>query len=192
MSEFDPAIRKCMKEQRDETDSERLPDWLNMHQALAWVSFRDVELTSRSDPDALMAEHLWPSMERLAGRADLSLALQDKRLVAQGARRGEDWEEVPSAQWVLLDVAPRDPSRQKPYEMIRVARIDLLRAFPPRKTARASYVENVDWCAKWIASGNGNGMDKAWQSFTLKPQNKGISRDSFRLAWNEAKGRKSG
>jgi hypothetical protein len=168
----------------------RLPDWLDMHQALAWASFRDMEFAARANPDTLTAEHLWPSMIRIAGRADLALALQDMRLVAQGARRAGDWETIPSAQWQRLDIAPRDSCRHEPYEMIRVAQADLLKVFPPLALARATYVENVAWCEEWMASGKGNGMDKAWPSFTRELQHEGTSRDSFRLAWNEAKGKK--
>lgn len=179
-----------MQEQGNNPISLRLPDWLNMYQALAWVSYRNVEFSAKADADTVMAEHLWPSMEALAGRADLTSALQDKRLVAEGARPGSDWEEVPSAQWNRIDVAPRDPDRHQPYEMIRVSRANLLNVFPPSATARASHAENVIWCTEWMAGGNGKGMDKAWPSFTCEPSHKGISRDSFRLAWNEAKGKK--
>lgn len=167
----------------------RLPDWLNMHQALAWASWRNVEFAVNADPDAIMAEHLWPSMEVLGGRADLVSALQEKRLVAQGARRGGDWETIPSAQWQHLAVAPRDASRHQPYEMIRVSSAALLGVFPPLAVTRASYADNVAWCRAWIVSGKGNGMDNAWPSFASEPQHKGTSRENFRQAWNEAKGK---
>jgi len=179
-----------MPEERDNPTSLCLPDWLTMHQALAWVSYRNAEFAANADADSMMAEHLWPSMEARAWRADLASALQNKRIVAEGARRGGDWEEVPSAQWHRMDIAPRDPERHQPYEMIRVSRANLLSVFPPPAAPRASHEENVIWCTKWMAGGNGKGMDKAWPSFTREPSHKGISRDSFRLAWNEAKGRK--
>lgn len=173
-----------------EIDHEQLPAWLDMHQALAWVRFRDVAVAIKANPDTLMAENLWPTMVRHDGRREFQAALKDGRLSAEGARPNEEWVPIPSPQWQRLEVAPRDPSRTAPYEFIRVARSSLLSAFPPLPARRASYIENVAWCSKWIAEGKGTGMDKAWPAFTREPEHKGISRENFRLAWNEAKGRK--
>lgn len=59
----------------------------------------------------------------------------------------------------------------------------------PEKT-RLSHGYVVNWCKHWIESGNGNGMDKAWQDFQATPEHHGLSRDDVcRPAWREAKTR---
>ncbi len=179
-----------MIEERNETEGAHLPDWLNMHQALAWARYRSVEFAVGAHPDTLMAQLLWPKMEALAGRLELASALREKRLVAEGAREGGEWETIPSAQWHRLDVAPRDACRHEPYELIRVACAALLTVFPPMAVARASHAANVAWCERWIKDGRGNGMDKTWPSFASELEHKGTSRENFREAWNEAKGKK--
>ena len=75
------------------------------------------------------------------------------------------------------------------YLMIEVERDGVIRRWPhPVKSPRMSHDEVVAWCKNWIATGRGNGMDKAWQSFCLVPEHVGLSRDDvFRPAWNEAK-----
>lgn len=46
----------------------------------------------------------------------------------------------------------------------------------------------IDWCANWIGSGRGNGMDAAWTAFSANPGHEGLGRDHvFRPAWNKAK-----
>lgn len=77
------------------------------------------------------------------------------------------------------------------YLFVEVERDDVLRRWPhPVKTPRMSHDEVVAWCKCWIASGRSNGMDKAWQSFSVAPEHVGLSRDDvFRPAWKEAKAR---
>ena len=51
-----------------------------------------------------------------------------------------------------------------------------------------SHEDNVKWCCDWIAAGNGNGMDRAWDAFKIVPAHNGLSRDdAFRPAWRSAK-----
>ncbi len=169
-----------------------LPDWLDMQQALAWVRYRDADFAIGADYDALSAAVLWPNgRDVIAGRNEFLSALQRRELVAEGALRGCEWAAIPSPEWSTLDVAPRDPARHAPYEQVRIARNELLKAFPPLKEKRASHSEAVEWCRRWIESGNGNGMDKAWPRFRTEPEHTGLSRESMRLAWNEAKGKKA-
>lgn len=53
---------------------------------------------------------------------------------------------------------------------------------------RMPYETVVEWCRDWVASGRGNGMDRAWAAFKVLPGAGGCARDTFfRPAWNEAK-----
>jgi hypothetical protein len=76
------------------------------------------------------------------------------------------------------------------YHSIEVFREALLTEFPPPPVVRLTHQEVVDWCKNWIAAGNGNGGDKAWPDFENHPRRMGLARESFRSAWNEAKGLK--
>lgn len=109
---------------------DELPEYLDMHQALAWVRFRDVSFVRAADPDALFAEKLWGAREPVGDHADLKAALVSKRLIAFGAKPEEEWQVVPSSQWVKLDIAPRNPSRHAPYEFIQLQSADLTKLFP--------------------------------------------------------------
>ena len=75
------------------------------------------------------------------------------------------------------------------YLKVKVERDGVMHRWPhPVKVPRKSHEEVVAWCKAWIASGRGNGMDKAWPSFSEMPEHDGLSRDDvFRPAWNEAK-----
>ena len=167
-----------------------LPEHMNMHQALAWVRYRDANFASIVDPDALYAALLWPGDRKpIAGRDDLLSALASSKLVAEGELPGSEWEAIPSPQWAKLDVAPRNPARHAPYEQILVSRNQLLKVFPTPKVVRASHAQAVSRCRRWIDEGKGNGSDKAWPFFKDDPQHIGLSRETFRQAWNEAKGK---
>lgn len=107
-----------------------LPEFLDMHQALAWVRYRDPEFTLSADPDGLWAEKLYGSRHALAGLTELRCALVDGRLIAFGARAGEDWIAIASPDWLTLDIAPRDLARLHPFRAVRLKRDDLLNVFP--------------------------------------------------------------
>lgn len=107
-----------------------LPDFLDMHQALAWVRYRDPAFTLTADADNLWAEKLYGSRSAQAGQEDLRQALVNERLVAFGAMKGTGWIALPAPEWLDLDIAPRDPARLKPYLAIRLKRDDLLKCFP--------------------------------------------------------------
>lgn len=108
-----------------------LPEYLDMHQALAWVRFRDMSFVRDADADVLFAEKLWGAREPVGDHADLKAALASGRLIAFGAKPEEEWQAIPSPQWAKLDVAPRDPSRHAPYEFIRLRSADLTKLFLP-------------------------------------------------------------
>lgn len=75
--------------------------------------------------------------------------------------------------------------------MVEVERDDIVRCWPrPTKQSCIPYSEVVAWCRRWIESGKGNGMDKAWKDFQAEPGHVGLSRDDvFRPAWKDAKPR---
>jgi hypothetical protein len=75
------------------------------------------------------------------------------------------------------------------YMQVEIKRDELQDNWPnPVDRPRKSHQEVIDWCKRWIASGKGNGMDKAWASFSADPDHEGLARDDvFRPAWNEAK-----
>ena len=85
----------------------------------------------------------------------------------------------------------KDVRSAEGYLLIEVKVEDIVRNWPnPEKTPRKSHAEVVGWCRLWIESGQGNGMDQAWRSFSEALEHEGLSRDDvFRPAWNEAKGR---
>lgn len=102
-----------------------------MRQALAWVRYRDRAFALSADADALFAEQLFGVREPVAGRAELQAALREGRIAARGARPESEWETIPSAQWLELDIASRDASRHRPYLHVQIRCSDLLRVFPP-------------------------------------------------------------
>ena len=83
-----------------------------------------------------------------------------------------------------------DGARGCPVLLSRIA-FDAWRATVPiqkPERLRLSHSEVVGWCKRWIESGNGNGMDKAWDDFKSDPTHAGLSRDDvFRPAWRTAK-----
>lgn len=107
-----------------------LPEFLELHQALAWVRYRDAEFTLSANADSLWAEKLYGSRVLQGGQQDLRQVLVSGRMVAWGAKPGEPWIDIPPPDWLELDIAPRDPARLKPYRAIRLKRDDLLKAFP--------------------------------------------------------------
>ena len=118
-----------------------LPGRLDMHQALAWVRYRDVQFAASADADSLEAETLFGSRPLLAGREELKAALVSGVVHALGAKQGAEWCVIPAPEWLKLDIAPRDPDRTWPYLAITLKRDDLLRAFPetggkPRRRGR--------------------------------------------------------
>ncbi|MEZ5748892.1 MAG: hypothetical protein R3D83_03085 [Caenibius sp.] len=77
------------------------------------------------------------------------------------------------------------------YLLVEVERDGVLRSWPnPVNLPRKSFDEVINWCTDWISSGRGNGMDRAWESFSAAPEHVGLSRDYvFRPAWRKAKTR---
>jgi len=114
-----------------------LPVRLDMHQALAWVRYRDALFALSADADALQAETTFGSRPLLAGRDQLKAALLVGDLRAWGAMPGTDWITIPAPEWLELDIAPRDPARQSPYLAIQLKRDDLLRVFPDQGCPRS-------------------------------------------------------
>lgn len=90
-------------------------------------------------------------------------------------RPGGAWADLGGAEPLFaIHVAPSHRSESSSISSVAVERF--------------TYDEVVSWCRDWIASGKGNGMDKAWLAFQRLPNAKGCARDTFfRPAWNEAK-----
>lgn len=85
-----------------------------------------------------------------------------------------------------------EPRLREGYLLIEVDRDDLARCWPSKQCwSRPPQSDVEDWCRRWIESGNGNGMDAAWNEFHADPAHAGLSRDDvFRPAWKTAKWRK--
>jgi hypothetical protein len=90
---------------------------------------------------------------------------------------------VPGGAWAELQGA-------EPLYSIRVAASEqyLSHLEAEKSVARLTHEETVQWCRDWMASGKGNGMDKAYATFKKLPSASGCARDTFfRPAWTEAK-----
>lgn len=75
--------------------------------------------------------------------------------------------------------------REQVYLFLDRAELGLAMA---RLTKRSVAFEEVrDWCHQWISEGRGNGMDPAWKVLKGEPRFRGVSRNFFRDAWNDAK-----
>jgi hypothetical protein len=83
-----------------------------------------------------------------------------------------------------------DPRAAGGYLFVELVRDGVFCRWPhPVNVPRKSHDDVVVWCERWIESGQGNGMDKAWEGFSSAPEHAGLSRDDvFRPAWKEAKG----
>jgi hypothetical protein len=129
-----------------------LPPTLNIYQALIWVRYRDLSLLhyrKRADDRPIIDPHsvgtfqhreadadqvaalLLFSGKPITGSAhDLESALTSGKLTAHGRKESQQFEPIPAMEWTELNVAPRDPARQWPYETIRINSVELLGLFP--------------------------------------------------------------
>ncbi|MCM3420548.1 hypothetical protein [Sphingopyxis alaskensis] len=129
-----------------------LPPTLNIYQALIWVRYRDVSMLHyrerpvdrptigppsvgtfrhhEADADQVAALLLFSGKPITGSARDLESALTSGKLTAHGRKESQQFEPIPAMEWTELDVAPRDPARQWPYETIRVNSVELLGLFP--------------------------------------------------------------
>lgn len=191
-----------------------------LDEALSWLSHgkpsHDIEIWQNTAGD-LIFRH--PSGAIIEPRADGSLppfietyrqssrtihaALRDGSLPTYVAPASSTPLLVPRFYWngvnpeslhhVYRGMTPDDHGAGCPVLLSRQSFDAWRAAIPPIKAPekpRPSHGDVVDWCKHWIESGNGNGMDKAWQDFQATPEHHGLSRDDvFRPAWREAKTR---
>lgn len=129
-----------------------LPPTLNIYQALIWVRYRDVSLLHyrerpvdrpiigppsvgafrryKADADQVAALMLFSGKPINGSAHDLEIALTSGKLIAHGRKESQQFEPIPAMEWMELDVAPRDPIRQWPYEKIIINSVELLGLFP--------------------------------------------------------------
>lgn len=108
-----------------------LPLWLNMHELLAWVRYRDPVIVARSGNWAGAAGYVqYGTKAQIGCESALLKTLQSGALVAQGAKQGESFAVIPPVEWTRLRIAPWDPAPHCPYVFIRVSRADVESLFP--------------------------------------------------------------
>ena len=165
----------------------------------AWRQLRDevergfVKLRGRFTPtysptDAHLADVVTLTRDLLASYSQFDVSTGGIRRQPAGAP-DVLWQDHPNSFDREFQAFGDDARAAGGYLMVEVERDGVLRSWPqPVKVPRKSHEEVVDWCQHWIASGRGNGMDKAWASFSAAPEHAGLSRDDvFRPAWKQAK-----
>lgn len=111
--------------------NEQLPTWLNPYQLMAWVRYRDVPLARQTETATQLAALTFYDGRKIkAGEKDVTTALQESRLVAYGAKPGQDFVPIPAIEWTRLRIAPQSPHRFHPYVQVSVRAADVLKIFP--------------------------------------------------------------
>jgi hypothetical protein len=114
-----------------------LPRNLTIHQAAAWVAYRDKEFALLCiDPLRYSASKFYPiDQRRVCEPTRLKAALLEGELVATGELRSGQIDLISPQEWRRLPLAPAVLERQAPYVVIWVERASLLRKFPARSNA---------------------------------------------------------
>jgi len=109
-----------------------LPPWLNDYQMEAWAKYRDARLAvSIKDAGARFPVSLYGPEPIHGAYQQLVEALQTGLLRAQGSQPGVAFAAIPPVEWSRLPIAPFNPKERAPYDEIRFASMDAVRAFPP-------------------------------------------------------------
>lgn len=167
----------------------------------AWLQLREevdrgtIKVRGRHSPTYSLADACMADAVELAGALLATFSQFD--VSTGGVRRQPEgspdvlWQDDPRSFDREFESFGDDMRAAGGYLMVEVERDGVIRRWPhPVKAPRKSHDEVVAWCKDWIASGRGNGMDKAWQAFHADPVNNGLSRDDvFRPAWKHAKAR---
>lgn len=165
----------------------------------AWLQLRDevergtIKVRGRHSPTYSLAEACMADVVELTGALLATFSQFD--VSTGGVRRQPEgspdvlWQGHPRSFDREFESFGDDMRAAGGYLMVEVVRDGVIQRWPrPVKVPRKSHDEVVAWCKRWMASGRGNGMDKAWQSFSDVPEHEGLSRDDvFRPAWREAK-----
>lgn len=123
---------------------------LTIHEAVAWVQYRDVAAVKlASTPDGLASLRVYERFPLIGSSKDLKAVLLSGKLPAQGQRIDGQWHDLTPNEWLTLPIAPRNVERQHPYAVISVSLDDLLKAFPVRtSTGPRGRPTTIDW--DWI------------------------------------------
>lgn len=135
----------------------KLPVWLNPHQAVAWVKYRDKECVLKLQSfETLAAEKLFGEREPVSEKSELLRALQQGSVKAYGLKKisgnpGEDWIVIEPVEWELLKLAPLEVYRQAPYSQIRIQNRELRLGFPPNSATKKNAPELSEHkLARWF------------------------------------------
>lgn len=188
-------------------------EWWTWQEALAWAASRNyrsiaelrtwAQLWPLAEPDFLNGGQYQIARTMCGAAVDqlesaLLLAIEQGRIATRGRKTATgEYQPLEPIQWrgraiSALSGAVRlitDGMQDEVwFHDIAVNRTGLLLEFPEQNTRAPSHQEVVEWCRRYIDTGMGNGMNKAWETFRKDPEHKGLSRDDvFRPAWNEAK-----
>lgn len=114
----------------------KVPTWLNMFQAAAWVVFRTDRAMVMLDRSSLLhCEIRFSDVEQIGSLDEFEVALRAGRPVAEGSH-GNSGEiaPVPQSAWTSMSAAPLHPDNDAFYRDIAMRRDILVSAFPKRET----------------------------------------------------------
>lgn len=114
----------------------KLPTWLNMFQAAAWVVFRTDRAMVMLDRSSLLhCEIRFSDVEQIGSLDEFEVALRAGCPVAEGSH-GNSGEiaPVPRSAWTSMSAAPLHPDNHAFYRDIAMRRDILVSAFPKRET----------------------------------------------------------
>ena len=114
----------------------KLPTWLNMYQAAAWVVFRTDRAMVTIDRSSLLhCEIRFPGLEQINSLDEFEVALQAGCPVAQGSHGNSgETAPVPKSAWTSMSAAPLYPDNDAFYQDIVMRRDILVSAFPNFET----------------------------------------------------------
>jgi hypothetical protein len=102
-----------------------LPKWMNIHQARAWIKYRNPSEARRSDhEDNEAADDMYGSefLPVVGNPNELTTALHEGTIVAMGCAKGSELTtDVPAVEWI----------QKPPYTGIRIGRDALIAVWPP-------------------------------------------------------------
>lgn len=125
----------------------KLPVFLTIHQALAWVLWRSSDaVTASATPSGFSGLKFYGVSPSTGSFDELKKALLEGRIQAIGRTAERSNITIAAEEWLTLRLAPFLSENQYPYLSISVKRAELMRCFPENKDRdQPSRPVSFDW-----------------------------------------------